>query len=259
MHIHTSGRGGSLAAATSNKGAAAGSKKPDPKGDGKAAGLASPEAQPLLLALFTAASEDIPKASESLAAYINSRGIRVLDTEGIAASLVTASQSKKVALEREAAAAAFQTIAYQCAGKNAAPFALGAEPWLMDLLPPTLDLYADKSDTVREAAEGAASALVSLIPPEGVPDLLPRLYAILKDGSIKWQTKVGTLKILTRLSEADSEQIGEVLEDLIPVLTHAMHESKAEVSIPSPISRRQWDAADFVLRTDFQASCQDGD
>lgn len=238
MQIHSAGKGGSLAAAARTApaaGASSAAAKPKAdaaKGDAQAAEVAAPQVQPLLVSLFTSANaEEASGAANSLASYVNDHGLRVLDSEQVAEALVLASNNKKSASERESAAIAFQTIAYHCGGKNARPFALGAEPWLMDLLPPTLDLYADKSDSVREAAEGAASALLALIPPEGAVDVLGRLYAILKDGAPKWQTKVGTLKAISRLSEADSEQIGEVLEDLIPVLTHSMHETKGEVRV----------------------------
>jgi elongation factor 3 len=229
---------GNGSAASSNKLAskpspkpAAGSAPPSPSASTSAT-LAAPEAQHLLQAIFTAPSApECAQAASQLCEHVNANSLRVLHEQGIITSLVAAASNKKSGYERESAAVAVEALAYKCGGKNATPFALGADPWLLDaFLLPLLELYADKGDVVREAAEKAATALLSLAPQESAPDVLQRLFKVLQDGSVKWQTKIGALKLISRLSESASEQIGELLEDLIPVLTTSMHETKAEVS-----------------------------
>lgn len=182
-------------------------------------------------AIYKAPSaEDCHKASDGLAEYINQHGLRVIESEAIIPSLLKAARNKKSGYEREAAAIALGAIFSKVAGKNA-PSPLGAEPWLLpQTLPTLLELYADKGDVVQEAAQSAVGQLFVLSPPESVPELLKVLYATLESSASKWQSKVGALKLIGKLSDSCSEQIGEQLPHLIPYLTNAMHETKAEVS-----------------------------
>ncbi|SPC61735.1 probable mrna export factor elf1 [Ustilago sp. UG-2017b] len=183
-----------------------------------------------LEAIYKAPSaEECYAAAEQLAEYINKNSLRVLQSEGILDSLVKASKNKKSGYEREAAAIGLDAIFVKVGGKNA-PSPLGAEPWLLHTLPAILELYADKGDVVRQAAETAAGSLLSLVPPEAAPEFLAVLYEVLGSGSAKWQAKVGALKLLGRLSGSASEQIGDELVELIPYLTKAMHETKSEIS-----------------------------
>ncbi len=188
------------------------------------------DASQALEGLYKAPSaEECYVAAEQLAEYVNSTSLRVLQSEGVLDSLVKASKNKKSGYEREAAAIGLDAIFVKVAGKNA-PSPLGAEPWLLDTLPAILELYADKGDVVRQAAETAASSLLALVPPEAAPEFLTVLYEVLGSGSAKWQAKVGALKLIGRLSATASEQIGDELVELIPYLTRAMHETKAEIS-----------------------------
>lgn len=188
-------------------------------------------AETLLNALYNAPSAaDCHVAADALASHINTHGLRSLETEGIQDSLLKACKNKKSGFEREAGAIGLSTIFTKVGGKNA-PSPLGAEPWFLSTLPSLLDLYADKGDVVREAAEGAVNALVALSPAEAVPEVLMLLYDVLENSATKWQVKVGALKIIGRLSDSASEQIGEQLVDLIPHLKNRMSDTKSEVSI----------------------------
>ncbi len=181
-------------------------------------------------ALYKAPSaEECHVAAEHLTDYINDNGLRVLQSEGILDSLIQASKNKKSNYEREAAAIGFDAIFTKVGGKNA-PTPLGSEPWLLNTLPVILELYADKGDVVKSAAETAAGSLLSLVPPEAAPELLAVLYDVLSSSSAKWQAKVGALKLIGRLSGSASEQVGDELVELIPYLTKGMHETKAEIS-----------------------------
>lgn len=182
-------------------------------------------------AIYKAPSaEECHKAADGLAEYINQHGLRVTESEAVIPSLLKAARNKKSGYEREAAAIALGAIFSKVAGKNA-PSPLGAEPWLLpQTLPTLLELYADKGDVVQEAAQSAVGQLFVLAPPESVPELLKVLYATLESSAAKWQSKVGALKLIGKLSDSCSEQIGEQLPHLIPYLTNAMHETKAEVS-----------------------------
>ncbi|PWN29414.1 hypothetical protein BDZ90DRAFT_108468 [Jaminaea rosea] len=194
-------------------------------------GAGSASAATHLEALYKAPSaEDCQKAADSLASYINDHGLRVVDSEAIIPSLVKAAKNKKSGYEREAAAIGLADIFNKVAGKNA-PSPLGAEPWLLpQTLPVLLDLLADKGDVVVEAAQKAIDYLFVLVPAEAIPELLDTLYATLSSSASKWQSKVGALKLIGKLADKNQEQIGEQLPTLIPYLTNAMHETKAEIS-----------------------------
>lgn len=182
-------------------------------------------------ALYKAPSAaECQKAADGLAEYINQHGLRTIESEAIIPSLIKAARNKRNGYEREAAAIGLSAIFTKVAGKNS-PSPLGAEPWLLpQTLPVLLDLYADKGDVVVEAAQTAVSYLLALPPAEAVPEVLETLYSVLESSSSKWQTKVGALKIIGKLADSRDEQIGEQLPMLIPYLTNAMHETKAEIS-----------------------------
>lgn len=184
-----------------------------------------------LEALYKAASaEDCHRAADGLASYINQHGLRTIESEAILPSLIKAAKNKKSGYEREAAAVGLAAIFSKVAGKNA-PSPLGADPWLVgQTLPILLDLYADKGDVVVDAAQNAVAQLYALPPPEALPEFLESLYAVLESSASKWQSKVGALKLIGKLADACSEQIGEQLPKLIPYMTNAMHETKAEIS-----------------------------
>ncbi len=91
-----------------------------------------------LEALYKAPSaEECYVAAEQLAEYVNQNGLRVLQSEGILDSLVKATKNKKSGYEREAGAIGLDAIFVKAGGKNA-PSPLGAEPWLLYTLPPSL-------------------------------------------------------------------------------------------------------------------------
>ncbi|CAO3616971.1 unnamed protein product [Cunninghamella echinulata] len=112
-------------------------------------------------------------------------------------------------------------------------------PIILDYLVLFLDLYADKGQVVQEAAEYASRAIVDMIPPEAAKVLLPLLYegmgtsiSVKGEKSVvskKWQTKVGALKLLKRYTERAREQIGELLPEIIPVVSNCLSDTKKEV------------------------------
>jgi len=174
-------------------------------------------------------TEDAHRHAETLTEYINTNGLRTLLSERILDELLDKLKDKKQAHLRERAAIGLGAVASKVAGKNA-PMPLGAEPWLVNAIPPLLDGYGDKNEAAKKAAEGAMGALVPLFPPEAAAELLEMLYSVITSGTAKWQAKVGALKIISRLADLAYEQVGDELTQITPVLTQGMHETKAEVS-----------------------------
>lgn len=174
-------------------------------------------------------TEDAHRHAETLTEYINTNGLRTLLSERILDELLDKLKDKKQAHLRERAAIGLGAVASKVAGKNA-PMPLGAEPWLVNAIPPLLDGYGDKNEAAKKAAEGAMGAIVPLFPPEAAAELLEMLYNVITSGTAKWQAKVGALKIISRLADLAYEQVGDELTQITPVLTQGMHETKAEVS-----------------------------
>ncbi|KAI3617494.1 hypothetical protein CBS9595_003403 [Malassezia furfur] len=184
---------------------------------------------PVQALLESSSSADAHLAAEKLAEYVNEHGLRITAREHIVDTLVERLRSKKSASDRERAAIGLGALATKVGGKNA-PMPNGAEPWLGVALVPLLGNYADKNAAAKKAAESAVSALAALYPPEAIPELLDSLYLVIKSSSVKWQAKVGALKVMSRLADRAFEQVGDELAHMTPVLTEAMHETKAEVS-----------------------------
>lgn len=174
-------------------------------------------------------TEDAHRHAEVLTEHINTHGVRTLMSERILEALLDKLKSKKHAEDRERAAIGLGAIASKVAGKNA-PLPLGAEPWLIPAIAPLLETYADKNEKVKQAAESAMASIVPLFPPEAAAELLDVLYGVIMSSTAKWHAKVGALKIIGRLADLAYEQVGDELTQMTPVLTQAMHETKAEVS-----------------------------
>ncbi|WFD03197.1 [NU+] prion formation protein 1 [Malassezia obtusa] len=184
---------------------------------------------PLQALLESGGGADAHLAAEKLAEYVNEHGMRITAQDRIVDTLVERLRSKKSAADRETAAIGLGALATKVGGKNA-PMPNGAEPWLGNALAPLLENYADKHEGAKKAAESAVSALAALYPPEAIAELLDHLYQVIGSSGGKWQAKVGALKVMARLADRAFEQVGDELAHMTPVLTEAMHETKAEVS-----------------------------
>ncbi|CAO3678584.1 unnamed protein product [Umbelopsis ramanniana] len=180
--------------------------------------------QTLIKELWTSAtSEDCDVAAHHLAEIIKKQGIASLKVHGVLESLVNGAKNKKSGLEREGALIGFNALAEVLGHQS--------EPILLPYVPIILDLYADKGSVVQETAELAATNIVKDIPPEAYKALLPVIYEGLGvNGSKKWQTKVGALKMLTRLGEIAPTQIATSLPELIPIVSdYGLTDTKSEV------------------------------
>lgn len=180
--------------------------------------------QTLIKELWTSAtSEDCDVAAHHLAEIIKKQGIASLKVHGVLESLVNGAKNKKSGLEREGALIGFNALAEVLGHQS--------EPVLLPYVPIILDLYADKGSVVQETAELAATSITKDIPPEAYKALLPVIYEGLGvNGSKKWQTKVGALKMLTRLAEIAPTQIATSLPELIPIVSdYGLTDTKSEV------------------------------
>jgi len=180
--------------------------------------------QSLIKQLWTAAtSEECDAAAHQLAEIIKKQGIAYLKVHGVLDSFLNGARNKKSGLEREGALIGFNALAEVLGHQS--------EPILLPHVPIMLDLFADKGAVVQETAELAVNTIVKDIPPEAYKSLLPVIYdALGANGSKKWQTKVGALKILSRLAQDAPLQIAASLPELIPIVSdYGLTDTKSEV------------------------------
>ena len=104
----------------------------------------------------------------------------------------------------------------------------GVEPYLVAILPNTLAAIGDKMTAVRNAAESAAQAIVEASNANAVKAVLPPLIHSLRNAQ-KWNEKMTDLKCIELLCKNSPVQTAYRVPDLVPVVSEAMWDTKAEV------------------------------
>mmetsp|Transcript_155 Transcript_155/g.392 ORF Transcript_155/g.392 Transcript_155/m.392 type:complete len:567 (+) Transcript_155:208-1908(+) len=108
-------------------------------------------------------------------------------------------------------------------GKTAEPYVVGA------FIAAALDECGSNSNSVREAAEDAATALIKLANPYAFPSLIsPLLLKAMK--SSEWRVKVNALDRLAQCAETAPRQVCSALPVLIPGVTGQVWDTKAQVN-----------------------------
>jgi hypothetical protein len=108
-------------------------------------------------------------------------------------------------------------------GKPVEPFVVGG------FLAAALDECGSSSSSVRQAAEDAAQALVSLAHPWAFPRLIcPLLIQSLH--STEWRVKFNALERLAQCAKTAPKQVCQLLPKLIPVVTSQVWDTKAQVT-----------------------------
>ena len=102
------------------------------------------------------------------------------------------------------------------------------EPYLVVLLAPTLTAVGDKMTPVKVAAQAAAIAITKAINPNAVKAILPTIIHSLRNTQ-KWPEKISCLQCIEALVESAPAQLAYRVPDLIPVVSEAMWDTKAEV------------------------------
>jgi elongation factor 3 len=130
--------------------------------------------------------------------------------------------NKKDALARERALEGIRAIA------SHTTIAPGVEPHLASLIGPILAAVGDKMTPVREAAQSAAAAVVQAINGNAVKAIVPPILESLSNAQ-KWQEKMAALTCIDTLVESAPAQLSYQVPNLIPVVSEAMWDTKAEI------------------------------
>lgn len=187
------------------------------------AAAAPVEGQVDVSALFVADKPSREAAVAHLATVASKEGPSVLQSAGFQDAVLKALADKKSPASRESAAEAVLAIS-----KNGAVKAL--EPTFVNsgIYAALLETFADKMPAVRTAAVEAVREFVAAMNPWATALILPALLHEIKTAG-KWQLKTGSLVILNQLVASAPIQTARLMPEIIPVLSEAIWDTKADV------------------------------
>ncbi|KAJ5354108.1 hypothetical protein N7541_006672 [Penicillium brevicompactum] len=177
----------------------------------------------LMKNLSVAATADEANAAAGNIAHLFSGPVPEQVLPAKAAELFKAQlANKKDATARERAAEGIRAIALH------PTIAAGVEPHLVALLGPILAAVGDKQTNVKEAAQSAALAIVKAVSGNAVKATITPILDSLANAQ-KWPEKKCALDCLDQLVDSAKMQLGYQVPTLIPVISEAMWDTKAEV------------------------------
>ncbi|KAI0270293.1 P-loop containing nucleoside triphosphate hydrolase protein [Russula aff. rugulosa BPL654] len=184
----------------------------------KAATVSSPAVD----SLFVSDKAARHSASENVASLAQKDGPSAIKSTGFIDAVVKALNDKKSPGAREGAAEAVTAVS------KAAAKAL--EPFFIDsgLYAALVETFADKMPAVRTAAVEAVRSFVANANPWAAGLLLPALLHQIKTAG-KWQVKTGSLTILDQLVVSAPQQTAKLMPDIVPILSEAIWDTKADV------------------------------
>ncbi|KAL1305295.1 hypothetical protein AAFC00_002199 [Neodothiora populina] len=166
--------------------------------------------------------DQINGASQEIAIFING-DIEEKDAPTKAVeTLVKQLSNKKDALARERACDAIKAIASHNQVNPA------VEPYLVELLPKVLAAVGDKMVPVKNAASAAALAITRAANANAVKALIPHYIHSIREAQ-KWPEKMCDLECIELLAETSPAQTAYRVPELIPIVSEAMWDTKADV------------------------------
>jgi len=158
-------------------------------------------------------------AAFGTAGTIKGLGISALKTYGTMDALKAAIEDKQSPLAREGALLAFECLCIK----------LGRlfEPYVIHILPLLLASFGDSSAGVREAAEGAANAIMGQLSAQGVKLVLPGLLKGLEDK--QWRTKQGSVQLLGAMAYCQPKVLTACLPQVVPRLAETLTDTQPKV------------------------------
>lgn len=173
--------------------------------------------------LFVADKAARAASLQSLTSIAENQGPQALLSLGLAEAIITALNDKKSPATREAAATTINALA-----TSAASIALESLFVSSGLSVSLLESFADKTPTVRTAALAAARGVVKAQSPWATSLLLPSVLHQIKTAG-KWQVKTGCLDLFNHMIKSAPSQIARAMPTIVPVLSEAIWDTKADV------------------------------
>ncbi|GAA5833793.1 hypothetical protein JCM11251_005967 [Rhodosporidiobolus azoricus] len=162
-------------------------------------------------------------AAKELVDIVKAEGPHAFVREGVSDAILKGLADKKNAGVREGACDLLLILNEQGLGNAVEPFFY--EKLMFTIVSET---FADKEKNVREAAVAAVKSTVQVSTPWAVPTFLPILLEQIRTAG-KWQVKTGALSILDQLVISAPRQIARLMPEIIPTMTDAIWDTKADV------------------------------
>ncbi|KAI7517147.1 Elongation factor, partial [Hortaea werneckii] len=102
------------------------------------------------------------------------------------------------------------------------------QPYLVELLPNVLAAVGHKMVPVKVAAQDAALSITKAVNANAVKALIPHYVNSIRNAQ-KWPEKMTDLECIEALAETSPAQTAIRVPDLIPIVSEAMWDTKAEV------------------------------
>ncbi|KAI0355062.1 hypothetical protein OH77DRAFT_1425109 [Trametes cingulata] len=187
------------------------------------AAVAPAEGQFDVAGLFVADKATREAAAAQLAALAKKEGPKAFQSVGFVEAAIKALADKKSPAAREGAANAVAAIA-------ATPAIKALEPIFIDsgLYAALLEAFADKMPAARTAAIEAVRTYVANMNRWAAGLILPALLHEIKTAG-KWQVKTGSITILNQLVVSAPAQTAKLTPEIVPVLSEAIWDTKADV------------------------------
>jgi elongation factor 3 len=173
--------------------------------------------------LFVSDKATRETAAAQLAALAEKEGPKAFQSLGFSDAVVKALGDKKSPAAREGAATAVANLAQTPAIKALEPLFIND-----GIYAGLLEAFADKMPAVKTAAINAVQQYVRSMNKWAAGLVLPALLHEIKTAG-KWQIKVGSLAILDQLIVTAPAQIARLTPDIVPVLSEAIWDTKADV------------------------------
>eukprot|EP00913_Durusdinium_trenchii_P023192 g21771.t1 len=135
------------------------------------------------------------------------------------AKLLSPRQDKKSAAVREGALLCLEGLTMM----------LGRlfEPYVVSSLPLLLQAFSDSQQSVRNASQVAAGAMMSQLSGPGVKQVLTPLLAGIQDK--QWRTKLGSIELLASMTQCLEKQLAACLPQVVPALCTVINDQHAKV------------------------------
>jgi len=173
--------------------------------------------------LFVADKASREVAAKALSSAVQNDGPAAISAAGFNDAALKALADKKSPAAREGAAGAIAALAKAGGAKALEPSFVSS-----GLYAALIEGFADKTPAARSAAVEAVREFVATMNPWATALLLPTLLHQIKTAG-KWQIKTGALVVLNQLVVSAPAQTARLMPDIIPVLSEAIWDTKADV------------------------------